>query len=83
MKSDPVFVALRNVAETKQLLESLIFSSESFDYQKAKIALGKLERKIKQLGKLQSKWEVRIAPRQSNIHHVNFRSAASSRSSIR
>jgi hypothetical protein len=73
MKADPVSLALRNVVETKYLLESLIRSSESFDYPQAKAALKKLERKIKELSKLQGQLETRTLPRQSNVQVVDFR----------
>src|SRR2546430_4951756 len=50
--------ALAEIAETKHLLERLIISSESFDYVEAKSALTKLNRKIRDLGKLQSKYQI-------------------------
>jgi hypothetical protein len=73
MKSDPLTTALRSVAETKHLVEALIFSSESFDYPKAKKTLTLLERKVKELGRLQSEMEAFAHARQPNIQVVNFR----------
>lgn len=54
MNHDPVEVALQHVSETKHLLDALITSSESFDYQKAKLALKLLEKKSRELGKLRT-----------------------------
>jgi hypothetical protein len=56
MKSDPIDVARRNIVETKQLLETLILSSESFDYVKAKLALKQLQKKVRDLAKLEARW---------------------------
>ncbi len=75
MRSDPLTTALRSVAETKHLVEALIFSSESFDYRKAKKTLNLLERKVKDLGRLQSQMEAFAHARQPNIKVVNFRAA--------
>ena len=52
MTHNPVDIALLHVSETKHLLDALITSSESFDYQKAKSALKALERKSRELGRL-------------------------------
>lgn len=76
MKSDPLTTALRSVAETKHLVEALIFSSESFDYPKAKKTLNLLERKVKELGRLQAEMESLAHMREPNIQVVNFRAAA-------
>ena len=75
MKSDPLTTALRSVAETKHLVEALIFSSESFDYSKAKKTLARLDRKVKELSRLQSEMESLVQMRQPNIQVVNFRAA--------
>ena len=75
MKFDPLTTALRSVAETKHLVEALIVSSESFNYPKAKKTVALLQRKIKQLGRLQSEMESFAHARQPNIQVVNFRSA--------
>ena len=55
MNLDPLEVALRHVCETKHLLDSLIKSSESFDYPKAKLALKALDEKSRDLAKLTAK----------------------------
>ena len=52
MHLNPVDIALQHVSETKNLLDALITSSESFDYRKAKSALKALQRKTHELGKL-------------------------------
>jgi hypothetical protein len=45
--NDPLAVALQQITETRRLLETLITSSETFDYPKAKIALRGLTRKVR------------------------------------
>ena len=75
MKSDPLTTALRSVAETKHLVEALIFSSESFDYPKAKKTVKLLDRKVKELSRLQNEMEALVQIRQPNIQVVNFRAA--------
>jgi len=72
MKTDPLDTALREIAETKNLLECLITSSESFDYPKAKIALKQLNRKVQQLGKLRAQFEGLQKARHPNIHVLDF-----------
>lgn len=54
MNSDPVEVALREITDTKQMLEALITSSESFDYVRAKATLDELRLKIKVLARRQA-----------------------------
>ena len=73
MKSDPLTAALKSVAETKHLLEALIYSSESFDYRKAKKTIKLLDQKIKELGRMQSEMETFAHARHPNIQVVNFR----------
>jgi hypothetical protein len=75
MKSDPLTTALRSVAEAKHLVEALILSSESFDYPKAKKTVARLQRKIKELGRLQSEMQAFVHAREPNIQVVDFRSA--------
>ena len=75
MKSDPLTTALRSVAETKHLLEALLVSSETFDYAKAKNTLGLLNRKVKELDRLQAEMEALAHMRQPNVQVVNFRAA--------
>jgi hypothetical protein len=73
MKSDPLTAALRSVAETKHLLEALLHSSESFDYLQAKKTMKILEKKIKELGRLQAEMELFAQNREPNVQIVNFR----------
>lgn len=68
-----VTVALKEITETKRLLELLITSSESFDYQTAKLALAELEQKIGRLGAMQMELEQTIPP-PANVHRVHFES---------
>lgn len=58
MHTDPVDLALRHVSETKHLLETLITSSESFDYPAAKLALKALQRKSRELAKAQAELQM-------------------------
>ena len=51
MDCDPLYIALKELGEARFLLESLITSSESFDYFTAKSVLGELDKKIRTLGK--------------------------------
>ena len=55
MISDPLDIALREVAETKYLLQAFITSSESFDHLRAKATLQELQTKVRTLGKLQAR----------------------------
>lgn len=71
MNVDSLDVALRNVSETKALLETLIHSSESFDYPNAKQALKALQRKTRELGRLQGVLE-QSRPAWSNIAVLDF-----------
>jgi len=83
MNADPLSTALAEIAETKNLLERLITSSESFDYVKAKSALTKLNRKLRDLGKLQSKYQRLLRSRSRNICVIDFKASttAAARSS--
>jgi hypothetical protein len=54
MNCNPVDVALQHVSETKHLLDTLITSSESFDYPKAKLALKALQKKSRELARVQA-----------------------------
>jgi hypothetical protein len=54
MNSDPIEIALREIAETRRLLESLVTSSESFDYFRAKATLEELRLKIRVLGRIEA-----------------------------
>ena len=73
MNNDPIGVALREVTEAKNLLEALITSSESFDYLEAKVVLRKLNRKIRELGRYQSRYQATQSSRASNIHVLDFK----------
>jgi hypothetical protein len=76
----PLAVALRAVSETKELLQSLIVSSETFDYQSAKRALVTLDRKVRELGKLQTRIEGGIRRQTAdapNVCVVDFRASSS------
>ncbi|HYE31290.1 MAG TPA: hypothetical protein VEH27_07680 [Methylomirabilota bacterium] len=53
----PVRIALREIRETRALIEALVVSSESFDYIKAKEALGTLTKKARHLAKLEEALE--------------------------
>ena len=75
MKSDPLTVALRSVAETKHLLEALLIASETFEYKKAEKTLALLLKKMKELGRLQAEMEALVQVREPNIRVVNFRPA--------
>ncbi|MEO6183843.1 MAG: hypothetical protein ABIP71_12225 [Verrucomicrobiota bacterium] len=73
MKSDPLTVALRSVAETKHLLEALLIASETFEYKKAKKTLSLLHQKMKELGRLQAEMEALVQVREPNVRVINFR----------
>ncbi|MBA4147031.1 MAG: hypothetical protein H0X66_02875 [Verrucomicrobia bacterium] len=72
--SDPIDIALRNISETRQMVERLITSSETFDYIQAKAALIELQKKVKNLAQLQTELTARRA-KAPNIHVVEFRAA--------
>ena len=55
MNIDVLSMALREIAETRALLECLILSSEKFDYPKAKLTLASLDKKLRDLTKIQSR----------------------------
>ena len=57
MNQKPLDVALRHICETRQLLDTLITSSETFDYQTAKLALRALHKKSRELAKAQAALE--------------------------
>ena len=54
MQRDPLQIALKEISEARYLLESLITSSESFDYVTAKSVLAELDKKVRTLGKAQA-----------------------------
>jgi hypothetical protein len=55
MISNPIDIAMREVAETRYLVEAFITSSESFDHLRAKATLQELQTKVRSLGKLQAR----------------------------
>jgi hypothetical protein len=59
MSSDPVQLALREITETKHLLEALTTSPDFFDYHLAKSVLENLRKKVRSLGKLQAELSAR------------------------
>jgi hypothetical protein len=71
VNTDSLDLALRHVTETKQLLEKLVISSESFDYPQAKLALEQLRKKSRELAKLKTELELR-RNLQPNIRVVDF-----------
>jgi len=73
MNHDPVAVALRELTEARNLLEALITSSESFDYLQAQVVLKKLQRKTRELGRYQAKYEALQKEQTPNICVVDFR----------
>jgi hypothetical protein len=54
VNTEPVTLALQHVRETRALLEGLITSSESFDYHRAKDALKALQKKARELAKVEA-----------------------------
>ena len=58
---DPLDAALRAVTETQSLLRSLLVSSESFDYPRAKLALEAMTLKVKELSRLKSRLATKMA----------------------
>jgi hypothetical protein len=76
VNADSLDIALRNIAETRSLLENLITSSESFDYPKAKIALKALQKKTRDLARLQTELQESKKAAASNVHAVDFRISA-------
>ena len=73
MNMDPLSTALKEIIETKDLVESLLTSSESFDYLKAKEALKELNRKVRDLAKARARFESLQRSSQPNIYVVDFK----------
>ncbi|HUR47717.1 MAG TPA: hypothetical protein VMZ27_17670 [Candidatus Saccharimonadales bacterium] len=78
MNIDPLTMALREIAETRALLECLITSSEGFDYPKAKVALAGLDKKIRELTRIQSRLQEIHRERDPLLVMPDFRRAARS-----
>lgn len=72
MNVDPVSLALQNITETKHLLQTLITSSESFDYFKAKATLDLLDKKIKHLAKVQAQLQSTQKPAAANVRIIRL-----------
>ena len=75
MNVDPVSLALQNITETRHLLQTIITSSESFDYIKAKATLDLLDKKIKHLAKVQAQLQAAARPIAPNVRVVDFASS--------
>jgi hypothetical protein len=73
--NDPLSLALREITETRRLLEGLITSSESFDYPQAKVALRELNRKVRDLAKLEGRLGAEFKPSDPKIHVLDFSKA--------
>jgi len=72
MNLDPLSRALQEITETRRLLETLITSSESFDYPKAKIALRQLGRKVRDLRKHEAVLQDQLKAQYPQIHILDF-----------
>lgn len=71
MNLDPLSLALQEITETRRLLETLITSSESFDYPKAKMALRQLGRKVRNLRKHEAVLQDRLKMLHPEIHFLD------------
>jgi hypothetical protein len=79
MNLDPLSLALQEITETRRLLETLITSSESFDYPKAKMALRQLGRKVRDLRKHEVVLQDQLKTLHPEIHFLDcFRSGTAS-----
>ena len=78
MNIDVLTMALREIAETRALLECVILSSEKFDYQKAKLALASLDKKVRDLSKIQSRLQEIHRERDPMLVMPDFRRTARS-----
>lgn len=66
----PLDLAIQKISETRSLLQTLIHSSESFDYPKAKQALTDLKSKIVELERAQRQLQERTATTASPLAEV-------------
>ena len=73
MNTDPLSTAIKEISETKHLLESLLIASENFDYPKAKLAVRSLHRKVRDLAKLEAEFQWMDNLRAPNIRVVDFK----------
>ena len=67
MSREPMEIALREITDTKRLLEALITSSQSFDYVRAKAILEELRLKVKVLGRFQAELMTQQPPVSEHI----------------
>jgi hypothetical protein len=74
MNPDPLSIALQEITETRRLLETLITSSESFDYPKAKVTLQQLTRKVRDLRKREAELQAQV-PVDPKIRVLDFSKA--------
>jgi transcription elongation GreA/GreB family factor len=72
MTSDPLSAALKEISEARHLLESLLTASENFEYHRAKSVLKKLNRKVRDLARLQASYSQMEKLRAPNLHVLNF-----------
>ena len=70
---DPLSTALKEIVATRNIVESLITSSETFDYPKAKAALKELDRKARNLAKVRARFEALRNSAEANICVVDFK----------
>jgi hypothetical protein len=75
MNIDPLAVALKEISAARSLLERLVTSSESFDYPQAKIALNKLNGKVRDLTKLEARY-LRLQKTQPNVYVLDFKTGS-------
>ena len=76
MTSDPLSAALKEISEARHLLESLLTASENFEYHRAKSVLKKLNRKVRDLARLQAKHQRTQKSRVPDLYVLNFEPAA-------
>jgi len=69
---DPLAIALKEIAETKSLLQSLLKSSESFDYLHAQAVLKELNRKVRDLTRRRLQFEKAHKAENPEIHILDF-----------
>lgn len=67
-------MSLRHLAESRAMLEKVVVSSEEFNYREAKLALVALEKKIRELGRIQKQLQKQLRVSQ-NVHWVDFQSS--------
>ncbi len=75
MSTDPLSIALKEIIDTTELLESLVLTSESFDYFRAKTALKELNRKVRELSRVRARFESMQNPSPPNVYVLDFKAA--------